>query len=319
MRSLLKFLFIFIAGEGMIWSCTGTTEKMSAHQSSIYHWKTVFSPDSAEMAFIEKHNIERIFLRMFDVALETNQWTRKQEIVPIATTRFEASVPEGVEIVPVTYITLEALRAMSGQEREYAELITDRLLAMCSHNECGEIREVQFDCDWTATTKGIYSSLCQHTNNLLSDKGIDLSITVRLHQLGENPPPADKGVLMLYNTGALKEFRTKNSILDLNDVKPYLTKKWTYPIPLDYSYPIFGWGVKFNEENFISIISERDSVKSEKEVIRYERPSYPQIESVKRLVEKNLGKPADGNILYHLESEHIKHYSDEEIAQILAH
>lgn len=319
MRSLLKFLFIFIAGGGVIWSCTGTTEKMSAHQSSIYHWKTLFSPDSAEMAFIEKHSIGRIYLRMFDVALETNQWTRKQEIVPIATTRFESSIPKGVEIVPVTYITLEALRAMSGQEREYAELITDRLLAMCSHNECGNIREVQFDCDWTATTKGIYSSLCQHTKNLLSDKGIDLSITVRLHQLGENPPPADKGVLMLYNTGALKEFRTKNSILDLNDVKPYLMKKATYPIPLDYSYPIFGWGVKFHGENFISIVSERDSVKSEKEVIRYERPSYPQIESVKRLVEKNLGKPAHGNILYHLESEHIKHYSDEEIAQILAH
>ncbi len=319
MRSLLKFLFIFIAGGGMIWSCTGATEKMSAHQSSIYHWKTVFSPDSAEIAFIEKHNIGRIYLRMFDVALETNQWTRKQEIVPIATTRFEASVPEGVEIVPVTYITLEALRAMSEQEREYAELITDRLLAMCSHNECGEIREVQFDCDWTATTKGIYSSLCQHTKNLLSDKGIDLSITVRLHQLGENPPPADKGVLMLYNTGALKEFRTKNSILDLNDVKPYLTKKWTYPIPLDFSYPIFGWGVKFHGENFISIVSERDSVISEKEHIRYERPTYSQIESVKRLVEKNLGKAANGNILYHLESEHIKHYSDEEIAQILAH
>lgn len=317
MRSLLRFLFVFMAAGAVICGCTG--EEKSAYQNSIYHWKTVFSPDSAEMAFIEKQSIGRIYLRMFDVALETNQWTRKQEIVPIATTRFEASVPEGVEIVPVTYITLEALRAMSGQEREYADLITDRLLAMCSHNECGNIREVQFDCDWTATTKGIYSSLCQHTKNLLSDKGIDLSITVRLHQLGENPPPADKGVLMLYNTGALKEFHTENSILDLNDVKPYLMKKWTYPIPLDYSYPIFGWGVKFHGENFISIVSERDSVKSEKEVIRYERPSYPQIELVKRLVEKNLGKPAHGNILYHLESEHLKHYSDEEIAQILAH
>ena len=61
----------------MIWSCTGTTEKMSAHQNSIYHWKTVFSPDSAEMAFIEKHSIGRIYLRMFDVALEKNQWTGK--------------------------------------------------------------------------------------------------------------------------------------------------------------------------------------------------------------------------------------------------
>jgi hypothetical protein len=253
---------------------------------------------------------------MFDVALETNQWTRKQEIVPIATTRFESSIPEVVEIVPVTYITLEALRAMSGQEREYAELITDRLLAMCSHNECGEIREVQFDCDWTATTKGIYSSLCQHTNNLLSDKGINLSITVRLHQLGENPPPADKGVLMLYNTGAVKDIRTNNSILDIADIKPYL-RSAEYPLPLDFAYPTFSWGVKFKNGVFQGLVSDPTTATlAEGETMREESVSTEEILTAKEWVESALGQPYQCNIIYHLEENELKNYNDNEISKI---
>ena len=54
----------------------------------------------------------------------------------------------------------------------------------------------------------------------MQKKEIALSITVRLHQLREPAPPADRGVLMLYNTGALKAHDTRNSILDLADVKP---------------------------------------------------------------------------------------------------
>ena len=53
-------------------------------------------------------------------------------------------------------------------------------------------------------------------------KKIRISSTIRLHQLAQTPPEADYGVLMCYNTGDLKDFNTKNSILDVKDVKPYL-------------------------------------------------------------------------------------------------
>lgn len=292
------------------------TPREYVKRNSIYYWKTVFDIDSTAMSFIEKHDISRIYLRMFDVATEPDFLNGNFEIVPIATTKFVSSVPSNLEIVPVTYITIDALRAMAGREAEFASLIVERLLAMSSYNECGKINEIQLDCDWTSTTKNSYSKLCRIVKDSLSLKGIDLSITVRLHQLQETPPPADRGVLMLYNTGALKSPETQNSILCIDDVKPYIKQK-RYAIPLDYAYPVFGWGVKFRNNKFVSIVPYDNKDIPDNEFIRYERPTVAEILEVKKLVEQNLGKPASGNILYHLDSVQLKNYTDHEISQIL--
>ena len=286
--------------------------------NSIYHWKTVFELDSAELDFLKKHDIGRVYVRMFDVVPEYDFLNSTTDVVPIATTKFVSPVPAGVEIVPVTYITIEALRAMEGREEEFATLMVERMLAMCSYNECGKINELQLDCDWTTATKESYERVCRVAKELLDAKGIALSITVRLHQLRENPPPADSGVLMLYNTGALKRPETENSILSYADVEMYV-RPTEYPIPLDYAYPIFGWGVKFADSKFVSIVSYDSDEMSENEHIRYERPRVCTIFAVKELVEKNIGKPARGNILYHLDYSQFKNYTDDEISQILSY
>ena len=298
---------------------SASTTTVTDDFNSIYYWKTTFRIDSVECKFLHRHNIRRIYLRMFDVVVEQNHKTGTAEIVPVATTKFLSKVPCDVEIVPVTYVTIEALRAMSGKECEFAPLIVDRLLAMSSYNECGEIKEVQIDCDWTKTTKDSYKKLCQIVKDSLQRKNIGLSITVRLHQLKEDAPPANRGVLMLYNTGALKNPETKNSILDIADVQPYL-KSVEYAIPLDYAYPAFGWGVMFEDYKFVRIISATDSSATArgKLHIRYERPTANEILSVKKLVEQNLGKPACGNILYHLDTLQLKHYTDNEISQFFS-
>ena len=313
--SLVLFAAAVIIGCGQR---KATSEKNpDKTQNSIYHWKTVFEIDSTEIAFLQEQEIERIYLRMFDVATEPDFLNGITDIVPIATTRFASPIPNDVEIVPVVYITIEALRAMNGRETEIATLIVERLLAMSSYNECGKIREIQFDCDWTASTKELYNKLCRAARDMLQSKGIELSITVRLHQLKETPPPADRGVLMLYNTGALKNPDTNNSILDIYDVKSYICKRG-YAIPLDYAYPAFGWGVKFNNDKFVSIVSYEENKVSDKEHIRYERPSVQVILEVKELVEENLGKPQRGNILYHLDNSQLKYYNNDEISQILS-
>lgn len=291
------------------------TEQTVVH-NSIYHWRTTFALDSAERAFIEHHNINRIYLRMFDVALEQNYETTLPEIVPIATTRFVDTIPANCEVVPVAYITIDALRAMQGEEAQYAHLIVERMKAMCSYNNCGTIKELQLDCDWTQTTRESYATLCRAAKDSLHKEDIALSITVRLHQLQEDPPPANRAVLMLYNTGALKEFDTHNSILDIKDVKPYI-KPMKYPIPLSYAYPFFGWGVKFKDEEFVAIVSAQDSTETDNEHIRLERATYNEIAAVKELIESNLGKPQGGNILYHLDNTQLHNYTNNEIDQIL--
>lgn len=299
-----------------LYGCTDEDIKNENFKNSIYHWKTTFAPDSTELEFLRKYNIKRIYLRMFDVAVEKDELDERN-IVPIATTKIKAKIPNDIEVVPVTYVTIEALRALNYKNIQlYATNIEERLLAMCSYNGCGKIKEVQIDCDWTATTKSIYSQLCQLLKNSLNKKNIDLSITVRLHQLKEPAPPADRGVLMLYNTGAIKNINTKKSILDINDVKPYIKKK-SYSIPLDYAYPMYGWGIKFYNNTFANIVSEDYKAISQGENVRIERATADEILNVKKLVEMNLGKPYSGNILYHLDYSQLKHYTDDEICKIL--
>jgi hypothetical protein len=207
---------------------------------------------------------------------------------------------------------------MAGHEAEFAELIVERSVAMGNYNKLGKIRELQLDCDWTSTSKKIYCNLCKEVKAKLQAKEMALSITVRLHQLRETPPTADGGVLMLYNTGALTNVNTRNSILDINDAKPYL-KPTEYPIPLNYAYPAFGWGVEFEGDVFIRIVTDENKTATGNRHIRKERASAQEILEVKALVEKMLGKPTNGNILYHLDESHLKNYTDNEISQILAY
>jgi hypothetical protein len=122
---------------------------------------------------------------------------------------------------------------------------------------------------------------------------------------------------MLYNTGLLKRYYTKNSILDIADVKLFV-KDGRYSIPLAYAYPAFGWGVKFKYNEFEAIVPE-GTVASEDEYVRNERATVSEIIEVKTFVEEKLGKPQSGNILYHLDDAQLKNYTEDEITQILAY
>lgn len=284
--------------------------------NAIYHWKTTFAPDSTELAFLEKHKVGKMYVRMFDVAIQADLIGKTTSIVPIATTTFDEPIPDGTEIIPTVYITIDALRQMHNNEEYYADIIIRRTLAMARYNNCGNIHEIQFDCDWTKSTRNIYIKLCQAATKILHSQNIILSSTIRLHQLDEEAPPVDRGVLMLYNTGAIKNPETQNSILDIADIKPYL-KKEKYDIPLDYAYPTFGWGVKFKNNKFVKIVTNPDTEQTtEDEYVRLERASAETILKAKKMTEKALGAPDAGNIIYHLDYSQLQHYTDNEIAQI---
>ena len=289
-------------------------------ENAIYYWRTTFAPDSVERAFVQHHNIERIYLRMFDVVTEFDRLRNKTNVVPTATTRFEGKVPDGVEIVPTAYITVEAMREIGKENaKEYAELIVERMRAMANYNGCGKVYEMQFDCDWTSSTRKAFFSLCREACVLLHRDSIALSATIRLHQLREAVPPVDRGVLMLYNTGALKSKDTRNSILDIRDVRAYLRKATRYTLPLAYAYPAFGWGVKFSGDKFDAIVSNPAmQTLVEGETIRVERPNAEEVLEVKHLVDLLLGSPASGNVIYHLDKEQLKYLTDDEIDEIYA-
>ena len=237
--------------------------------------------------------------------------------MPNATIAFREEIPEGVEIVPVVYITLDALRLINSPNHDYAEVITQRILNMADFNDLGNIREIQLDCDWTQHTQEGYFAFCQAMKDKLKPLGIQLSCTIRLWQLACDCPPVDRGVLMLYNTGTITNPNTNNSILDIDDVAAYLKGK-LYDLPLDYAYPTFSWYVWFRNDTYMGLFHDHPGEEIEAgDVVRYEQVSFDELKSLDSLV--RLKKPNADNasvILYHLDSANLSNYTTDEIRQI---
>ena len=197
----------------------------SVRHRSVYFWKTVFKIGPEENSFLKRHGIDRIYLRMFDVDVTPDYSRDRADVVPVATTTFESAKPDGIGIVPSVFITVNALRHFENREDELAAKIVKRVLNMCSYNDLGPVSEVQFDCDWTKSSRQAYDRLCNAAKEILHKEGILLSGTIRLHQIELAEYPFDKGVLMMYNTGAIRNLETCNSILAYEDVKKYLCEE----------------------------------------------------------------------------------------------
>lgn len=301
---------------------------VESHERGIYHWKTTFEITEEDSTFIKEHNINRLYVRMFDVGMERNESNDSLEVVPLGTTRFKSRIPEGCTMIPTVFITQEALRAYCYREWKLAELIVTRVKAMCSWNDLGPFKEFQYDCDWTAETRRSFEKLCESTKKILKNDDISLSGTIRLHQLEEATYPFDNGVLMIYNTGSFVNPGTKNSILDYDDVSKYLSSKERIRKFLDarknncrridIAYPTFSWGVVFDDNGqFRRLVRDIEGFMPDKgEQMRVEESEYKEIYRVKHLIDSLLAPAIHGNIIYHLDSDNLKNYSREEIKQI---
>ena len=330
-----KLKLIFLCSILCLFSCqnnNGYTSDSSPDclfERTVYHWKTTLNLSAADSAFVKDHNIQKLYVRMFDVNAEFNEHTQTSEAVPIATTVFRSSIPEGVDIIPTVYITLDALDASKGNMYMLAENILKRILNMCSYNELGPVNEIHLDCDWTKSTKGDFTYLCSMLRRVIASKQLDIKLsgTIRLHQLEEAEYPFDSGVLMMYNTGAIKNNLTKNSILDYDDVYKYLSvnerikkfiaaREYNCPV-IDVAYPAYSWGVVFYKNHFRKLVSNpQDYVLEEGETIRVENSEIETILKVKQLADSKIGDVVRGNIIYHLDSNNLSKYNYDEIESI---
>ena len=229
---------------------------------AIYFWKTRFDLNEAELSFLKTYSITKMYVRMFDVDLDISPAAGPEKVIPVATTAFVSQKPDSVEIAPTVFITTRAIKGAAAEEGGMAALagkIVLRVKNMMDYNELGPFSELQLDCDWTASTRDDFFALCRQVKTLLKTEGKAVSSTVRLHQLRQDPPPVDKGVLMIYNTGALRAAGSRNSILDIDDVKTYINGNVnTYRLDLDFAYPTFGWGVWFRGNEYKGLLHRTD-------------------------------------------------------------
>lgn len=351
MKQVLTYvilLTVLIACQQNPESSNTTSSSGIVSSNGIYYWKTRFCLDDYELDFLKKHEISRIYVKMFDVALQNDSPDDTLSVIPIATTRFESPIPDGIEIVPTVYITYEALSHLKGKDREYIESYAQRILtrvdAMISYNEIQKVREVQFDCDWTSNTSYAYRCICDYAKRNLNKNGRKVSITLRLHQMGLESysfPSADRGVLMLYNTGSFKNPNSTNSILSYNDAEPYI-RRHEVPFPVDYAYPTYSWSLLFRNNEFKCIVRDidlrepslfqksdynrfvvqKDTVIGnlllrKGDIVRHETSEYKEIERVKSDLSRRHDMKNSRQIIYHLDSANLSNYTDHEIKYML--
>ena len=218
---------------------------------AVYYWRTSFHLDEVERQFLQDYNVKKMYVRYFDVVVDGES----QELRPNATIEFVDSMPDRVEIIPTIFIVNECVNHSIDT---IAPLLVNRVLQMNETHGIKGVEEIQIDCDWTEKTQDAYFAFLEKVRQLLADKGMRLSATIRLHQLAMTPPPVDYGVLMMYNTGHLKDSKQRNPILDKRDVEPYLKYFADYKLPLCAAYPNFGWQLLFTGDKFRDILYSED-------------------------------------------------------------
>ena len=325
----LVLVFIVIIGS-WISSKKETNDDKSIR--AVYFWRTYYYLSDAEEKFLLQNKINRMYVRFFDVDINKNE-DFSDQCTPVATINFGYDKPDfhDCEVVPVVFITQEAIAKYSS----FVDDMAHRLYAMCKKNEIN-IEEVQFDCDWTASTQEAYFQFLKEIRPALAkyfDKEIKLSSTIRLHQLAQTPPEVDCGVLMCYNTGDFKNYNTQNSILDIEDVKPYAKYLKSYQLPLTLALPTYSWFVEFDQnKSFVKLNKDIYNIKdtaqfklvegniyeiqspsseSSTKFVRYEQVSAETILEAKKLIQKQYGKISI--VLYHLDSKQLSKYSEDEI------
>ena len=356
MKLQLQFLSIAIALlSGAAASCGGPEQSQPVHpeKNAVYYWKTTFNTDSADCNLLLRHKIGRVYMRMFDVVADIYPYDNKVEnrVVPNASIRIcdppnrLAEDLAKIEFVPVVYITLEALKAMKGHEGTLASNIVTRVRNMCEYNGLRNVSELQLDCDWTPSTENSFFSLCDSTRRILrtSEYGWSLSSTIRLHQLARKVPPVDRGVLMVYNTGSFDNPDAANSIIDIDDVRPYLKRLSSYDLHIDVAYPTYSWQLLFRDRRCVGLMDDanledtsafarrRDNgyvalrdipyhniIIRAGDMVRIETSAFADIARVKDMIEQRLSERPHSNILYHLDFENLSKYTPNEINKILS-
>ncbi|MBR5984287.1 MAG: hypothetical protein IK025_11295 [Bacteroidales bacterium] len=316
--------------------CSNDKKKTENAGNAIYYWRTIFRMNDYERDFLKKHDIKKMYVKFFDV---DKSWEGDQA-VPLGTTIFLDSIPQNLEIVPTVFISSEAI----ADYPQFIDKLLARVIDMADVNGI-KFGEMQIDCDWTESHADEYFSFMKELKKKLDPKGIALSTTVRMFQLGYEIPAADYGVLMCYNTGDIRNWETNNSILDTKDVEPYLGKLGKYKLPLSVAFPCFSWDVTFSDsydnegekymrgieydkydlsdtERFKKLSANKYEINIDEDdywtpkYVRHEEVSLDEILDAKNMILKNLPSSPTQIVMYHLDSVNLSKLSDDDVEKI---
>ncbi len=251
-QRLFPFLFLIV-----LFSCENRQEEHLISQG-IYHWKGAYEPDSLTNSTLKKLNIDKQYIRFFDVDYDPNT----KSPIPKSVVRFKEK--PNSELIPVVFITNRTFENLNlEQSRQLGILILKKVKELAKKNDL-EWQEIQLDCDWTKTTRARYFEMLRYMKET-SHRKMTLSATIRLHQVKfmeqTGVPPVKRGTLMLYNVGDWKYTETKNSLFDADIIDQYIDRLPVYPLPLDIAFPVFDQTLIYRNNKFVTFL--KDFTKSE--------------------------------------------------------
>ncbi len=308
---------------------------------SFYYWKTVFRLNETELRTLTELNVNRLYIRYFDVV------SGDKMPLPDATIVFKDTLPANIGVIPVVFIVNRVLEELPDDEvPKLAERIWSRIERINHAHEIVDVPEIQMDCDWNVSTRDKYFCLLNAMRDRCRLASKQLSVTLRLHQMkyrkSTGIPSADKAVLMCYNMGRMTEYDTRNSVLDAEEVQKYMTGVELYPLPTDVALPLFDWGVCFGGRQYRGLINGLCEADMEQpyfskiaphlyradsavvlrgayirrgDQIRVENPSGEEIKQVARMLASRIKSP-DRVIWYHLDSLLLQKYPHHELQEM---
>lgn len=243
---LIFFLLFF-------WACSNTdsdfTENDSKIVRSFYHWKQDFSLNQEQKNTLTQLKVTELYVHYFDIVWDGTAAVPAAEVAN--------NEVYGFEIKPVIYITTGVFENIDSTKiKDLASKTAERIKRIHKQEE---IKEVQFDCDWTASIQEKYFYFLTEMKQYFETSVI--SSTIRLYQYKypdlAGVPPVDKGLLMYYNMGEITSHREKNSILNNDEGRKYLGFN-SYPLNIDIALPNFSWVLLFRSGEFQQICGQLD-------------------------------------------------------------
>lgn len=332
---ILALLFI------SLFSCTPKREERKIERS-FYYWKTIFKLNGFEKGRLDSLQVKTIYVKFFDVGWD-EAGKKPVPVAKLQSTNYK--LPDSIQVIPTVFITNECIKKIdTAQVQLLADNIYLLIHEIITANSFNSIAEIQIDCDWTASTKENYFNLLKKIKTLWNN--IPISATIRLHQIKfigkTGVPPVDKGLLMCYNMGNLKNPATKNSIIETEELKKYVGNLSTYPLALDVALPLFNWKVLFRSNVYTGLIENLPTevmnnsfcIKKENtfeilrdtfllghhlkkgDVLRDEQSDYKEVVFAAGEINKQLKNTQPSVSLYHLDSVILNKYTLHELESI---
>ncbi|RZJ69080.1 hypothetical protein [Flavobacterium sp.] len=307
-------------------------------ERAFYYWK---SDGLHQIEALRRLKTQKLYVKYFEI-----DFSGEMGAFPIDKTYSKGKIDSTFAVVPTVFIRNEVfLKSSQGEIDTLAEnvrFLIDKYVAYSNNKDIPA--EWQFDCDWTPKSRDNYFRFLKKIKAI---SGKQISCTLRLYPFKYRTkmgvPPVDRAMLMCYNLIQPLEDKTRNSILDVDELKAYLTVDEKYPLPLDVALPIFSWMHLYHNGKFSGLVDGRinkfgAAVKKTKPIwyefvkdtvidyehyfregdqIKFEEITTKQLFAAQKLLVEKLKLHGDVTVsLFHFDNEQLSAFKDDEIEKL---